>query len=134
MSTKEQQEWEARVEAENIHAGRTVRAMRVITDQRNYVIHKWWEPAEVIEVRGRDAVVQFQDGTRSSSGLGLEVPSVGAGPLELAPEEREELAKAVRSELEYITDALDSSEGFEPDHIRELEERRTVLERLAGKV
>ena len=55
-------------------------------------------------------------------------------PLVLTPEEREELARAVKGELEYVNDALESSGDFGPDHIQELKERRVVLLRLAEKV
>jgi hypothetical protein len=52
----------------------------------------------------------------------------------LAPEEQTELTRSVQSELEYVTDALDSSSGYTPDHIKELRERQAVLKRLAEKI
>jgi hypothetical protein len=56
-----------------------VTATRVITDSRNTVMHQWEEPAVITELRNFDAVVKFQDGTTSSSGLGLrafELPTI----------------------------------------------------------
>jgi hypothetical protein len=71
--------WTARIEAENLHVGLMVTAARVITDSRDYVLHTWWEPAVITELRNFDAVVKFQDGTTQSSGLGLrafELPAI----------------------------------------------------------
>lgn len=61
----------ARIESEGLHVGQTVSVKRVTTDSRDYVLTQWWEPAVILELRNFDALVQFQDGTRSSSGLGM---------------------------------------------------------------
>lgn len=66
-------EWVDRVNTENLHVGRVVNVVRVTEDSRNYVLSKWSEPATIIELRNFDAVVEFADNTRSSSGLGLTV-------------------------------------------------------------
>jgi hypothetical protein len=68
---KRAEEWSARVEAEGLHTGLMVTATRVITDRYDYVLHRWEEPAVIVEIRAFDAVVRFQDGTTKSSGLGL---------------------------------------------------------------
>ncbi|QGZ17197.1 hypothetical protein HYQ19_gp098 [Arthrobacter phage DrYang] len=65
--------WAARIEAEGIHVGQEVMATRVETDARDYVTNQWEEPATIVELRNFDALVQFEDGTRGSSGLGLRV-------------------------------------------------------------
>jgi hypothetical protein len=70
---READEWAARVEAEGITVGLLVTAMRVTTDARSIIRSKWWELAIVREVRAFDAVVEFGDGTKQSSGLGLKV-------------------------------------------------------------
>jgi hypothetical protein len=64
-------EWTARIEELGLEPGKMVTVTRVITDARDYVLHKWEEPAVITELRNFDALVQFQDGTVSSSGLGL---------------------------------------------------------------
>jgi hypothetical protein len=63
--------WADRVKAEGLEVGNLVSAMRVITNSADHILHSWWEPAIITEVRTFDAVVRFQDGTTSSSGLGL---------------------------------------------------------------
>jgi hypothetical protein len=71
--------WTARIEAESLHVGLMVTATRVITGERNRVLHQWEEPAVITEIRNFDALVKFQDGTVQSSGLGLrafELPAV----------------------------------------------------------
>lgn len=64
-------EWTAKIEELDLHVGKLVTATRIITDARDYVLHKWEEPAVITELRNFDALVKFQDGTVSSSGLGL---------------------------------------------------------------
>lgn len=76
LSKKAQREaaaWSARVEAENLTVGMEVSVMRVTTDAQDYILTKWWEPATIREIRAFDAVAEFADGTRSSTGLGLNV-------------------------------------------------------------
>lgn len=71
--------WSATIDAYNLHVGQLVTVTRAITDGRDVIIHKWEEPAVVTEIRNFDAVVKFQDGTTSSSGLGLrafELPTI----------------------------------------------------------
>jgi len=63
--------WADRVKAEGLTEGNLVSVKRVITNSTNMVLHEWWEPAIITELRNFDAVVRFQDGTMSSSGLGL---------------------------------------------------------------
>jgi hypothetical protein len=78
LSKKNQEranEWAARVEAENLTVGMEVSAKRVTTDARSIVLTEWWEPATIREIRTFDAVVEFHDGTRQSSGLGLKAAS-----------------------------------------------------------
>lgn len=74
LSPKAQREhdrWTALVKAEGFEVGQLVTAARVITDARNWVLHAWWEPARITEIRNFDTVVRFADGTTRSSGLGL---------------------------------------------------------------
>lgn len=68
---REHDAWKATVEAEGYEEGQVVSAARVITDRRDYILHTWWEPARIIEIRNFDCLVRFGDGTRQSSGLGL---------------------------------------------------------------
>jgi len=70
---KEHHIWNAYVEAEKLTVGQAVRVMRVTTDSQDIILTKWWEPAFIVELRNFDALVEFQDGTKSSSGLGLEL-------------------------------------------------------------
>ena len=59
--------WTARIEELGLEPGKLVTAARVITDHRDYVLHKWEEPAVITELRNFDALVRFQDGTVKSS-------------------------------------------------------------------
>jgi hypothetical protein len=76
---RDHQRWNDLVAAEGYTEGQLVTAARVIADHRDYVLHTWWEPARLIEIRNFDAVVKFADGTTQSSGLGLkpfELPTI----------------------------------------------------------
>ena len=64
-------EWTARIEAEGLHVGQTVKATRITTDSRDFITSKWEEDAVIIDLRNFDALVEFADGSRGSSGLGF---------------------------------------------------------------
>lgn len=73
---KEADQWAGRVTAEDLTVGKLVSVKRAITDRHDYILHSWWEPAVITEIRNFDAVVKFGDGTKSSSGLGLKAFSL----------------------------------------------------------
>lgn len=68
---REHEAWRETVETEAYEVGQLVTAARCITNSRDIVLHKWWEPARITEIRTFDAIVKFADGTTQSSGLGL---------------------------------------------------------------